>query len=246
MANNPKKHHRRSLRLKEYDYTQAGAYYITIVLQDRLCLFGEIVNTEMQLNKAGEVAHRVWEALPDRFPMITIDTFVIMPNHLHGIILINPSIPQSVGAGLVPAQDPDPQSVGAGLVPAQDPDPQSVGAGLVPAQDPDPQSVGAGLVPAQSTDSFVPAQPALGDIIGAYKSLTTVEYTRGVKTMKWTPFRRRLWQRNYYEHVIRNDDALRHIREYIIHNPGQWDFDKENPFANKNLLSSRKHHPYEV
>ena len=217
MENNPKKHRRRSLRLKEYDYTQAGAYYVTIVLQNRLCLFGEIVNTEMQLNKAGEVAHRVWEALPDRFPMITIDTFVIMPNHLHGIIIINPSI--TVGAGLVPAQSPDPES-----------------------------AVGAGLVPAQSTDPLVPAQPAaLGDIIGAYKSLTTVEYTRGVKTMKWTPFPRRLWQRNYYEHVIRNDDALRHIREYIIHNPGQWDFDKENPFANKaDLMSVQKHHPYEV
>ena len=209
MANNPKKHHRRSLRLNEYDYTQAGAYYVTIVLQNRLCLFGEIINTQMQLNKAGEVAHRVWEALPDRFPMITIDTFVIMPNHLHGIIIINPSTP--VGAGLVPAQSTDP------------------------------------LVPAQSTDQPTGPQPAaLGDIIGAYKSLTTVEYTRGVKTMKWTPFRRRLWQRNYYEHVIRNDDALRHIREYIIHNPGQWDFDKENPFANKNLLSSPKHHPYQT
>ena len=187
MAYNREIHHRRSIRLKGYDYTQAGAYFVTIVLQDRLCLFGEIVNTEIQLSEAGEMARRVWEALPDRFPMITMDAFIIMPNHLHGIVIINPS----VGAPLVGAQS-------VGSQPA-------LGA----------QSVGS--------------QPALGDIIGAYKSLTTVEYTRGVKIMKWTPFHRRLWQRNYFEHVIRNDDALRDIREYIINNPGQWALDKENP-----------------
>ena len=182
MTDNPKIHHRRSLRLKGYDYTQVGAYFVTIVLQDRLCLFGEIVNTEMQLSQAGEVARRVWDGLPDRFPTITIDTFVIMPNHLHGIIMIDQIPP-----------------------------------------------VGAALVAAPTHAQSVHLQPALGAIIGAYKSLTTVEYTRGVKTMKWTPFRRRLWQRNYYEHIIRNEDALKHIRQYIISNPGQWDSDKENP-----------------
>ena len=186
MTYNREIHHRRSIRLKGYDYTQAGAYFVTIVLQDRLCLFGEIVNTEMQLSKAGEVASRFWEALPDRFPMIKIDAYIIMPNHLHGIVIINPS----VGVSLV-----------------------------------DTPVVDTSVVDARSANPHSP----LGDIVGAYKSLTTVEYTRGVKTMKWTPFRRRLWQRNYYEHVIRNDDALRDIREYIIHNPGQWDLDKENP-----------------
>ena len=120
-----------------------------------------------------------------------------------------------VGAGLVPAQNVGAQNVGAS---------SPVGAGLVPAQNVDAQNV-----PAQSADT----PPALGDVIGAYKSLTTVEYTRGVKTMKWTPFHRRLWQRNYYEHIIRNDDSLNHIRQYIINNPGQWAFDRENPFANE-------------
>ena len=144
-----------------------GAYFVTIVLQDRLCLFCEVVNTEMQLSEAGKVVHRVWEALPDRFPTITIDTYIIMPNHLHGIIIINPSV------GDTPVVD-------------------------------------ASVLVARSMNP----QPALGNIIGAYKSLTTVEYTRGVRMMKWTPFHRRLWQRNYYEHVIRNDDALGGIREY--------------------------------
>ena len=176
---------------------------MTIVLQNRLCLFGEVAGTEMQLNEAGEMVRGVWEALPNRFPSITIDTFVVMPNHLHGIIIINRR-----------AQD---GSVGAPLVGAQ-----LVGAQLVGAQ-----LVGAQLVGAQL------AQTTLGDIIGAYKSLTTVEYTRGVKVMKWIPFHRRLWQRNYYEHIIRHDDSLRDIRQYIINNPGQWAFDKENPLANK-------------
>ena len=116
------------------------------------------------------------------------DTFVIMPNHLHGIIIIN----QYVG---------------------------------------DEVSVGAPLVGAQHVE--VQCMPTLGNIIGAYKSLTTVEYTRSVKMMEWTPFRRQLWQRNYYEHVIRNDDALSRIRQYIVNNPGQWDFDEENPLAHK-------------
>ena len=203
MTHNPKIHRRRSLRLTEYDYTQVGAYFVTIVLQNRLCLFGEIINTEMQLSEAGKMGHQAWEALPDRFPTITIDTFTIMPNHLHGIIMINQP--------------------------------------TVAAQ----PTVGAALVAARPVAMAV--QPTLGDIIGAYKSLTTVEYTRGVKTMKWTPFPRRLWQRNYYEHIIRDDDALGRIRQYIIDNPGQWDFDRENPFVDKaNLVSSRKHQPYEV
>lgn len=188
MAYNREIYHRRLLRLKGYDYTQTGAYFVTIVLQNRLCLFGDIVGTEMQLNQAGEIVCRIWETLPNRFPTITIDTFVVMPNHLHGIIIINQR-PVPVGAGLVPAQNVD----------------------------------------AQSADTL----PALGDVIGAYKSLTTVEYTRGVKMMKWTPFYRRLWQRNYYEHIIRNDDSLNYIRQYIIDNPGQWAFDKENPLATK-------------
>ncbi|MDE0012003.1 MAG: transposase [Candidatus Poribacteria bacterium] len=181
MTYNQENHHRRSLRLKEYDYRQAGAYFVNIVLQDRLCLFGEVIGTEIQLNEAGKMAGRIWKALSNRFPTIAIDTFVVMPNHLHGIIIIN--------------QHRDHKS-----------------------------TVGA---------SLVDALPALGDVIGAYKSLTTVEYTRGVKMMKWKPFHRRLWQRNYYEHIIRNDDSLNHIRQYIIDNPGQWAFDKENPLATK-------------
>ena len=109
---NQENHHRRSLRLKGYDYRQVGAYFVNIVLQNRLCLFGEIIGMEMQLNQAGEMVSEVWEALPNRFPAIAIDTFVVMPNHLHGIIIINQH-PVPVVSGLVPSQN-----VGAQNVPA--------------------------------------------------------------------------------------------------------------------------------
>jgi REP element-mobilizing transposase RayT len=72
-------------------------------------------------------------------------------------------------------------------------------------------------------------KPTLGDIVGAFKSITTVEYTRGVRQVHWLPFEGRLWQRNYYEHIVRSEKALNHIREYIETNPARWDFDRENP-----------------
>ena len=107
MTDNPEIHRRRSLRLKGYDYTQAGAYFVTITIQGRLCLFGEVVSEEMRLNEAGVMAYKVWAALPHRFPVIEIDAFVVMPNHLHGIIIIN----RPVGASLVDAQSRDDKSI---------------------------------------------------------------------------------------------------------------------------------------
>jgi REP element-mobilizing transposase RayT len=86
-------------------------------------------------------------------------------------------------------------------------------------------------MPAPSTPALSTPAPTLGDVIGAFKSRVTVEYIRGVKTFGWTPFDRRLWQRNYYEHIIRNEEALNRIRRYIVENPIRWAFDRENPFA---------------
>ena len=88
MKFDPKKHHRRSIRLKGYDYTQKGAYYITIVTHQREHLFGEVVNGEMILNKFGLVAKQQWEKLTRRFKHVELVVFVIMPNHMHGIIFI--------------------------------------------------------------------------------------------------------------------------------------------------------------
>ena len=165
---------RRSLRLKWYDYSRAGAYFVTIITQGRLCVFGEVVGEEMRLNEVGSMAGQTWEALPRRFPGIGMDAFVVMPNHIHGIVIINPP----VGVSLV-----DTPSTPDTLDAPDTPD-------ILDAPDNVDRATTRGT-------------PTLGDVVGAYKSLTTVEYTRGVKTLNWPPFERRLWQRNYYEHTLR-------------------------------------------
>jgi putative transposase len=100
MKYNPEIHHRRSIRLKGYDYSQAGLYFITICTQDKLHLFGEITNDEMILNDAGITIEKWWNKLKNKFPNIELDEFVVMPNHFHGIIQINNTNPIPVGADL--------------------------------------------------------------------------------------------------------------------------------------------------
>src|SRR6187402_2254625 len=85
----PKKHHRRSIRLQRYDYSQAGAYFVTIVTHERDCLFGEIENEIMLLNDYGKIAEECWIAIPEHFPNVILGGYVIMPNHVHGIIVID-------------------------------------------------------------------------------------------------------------------------------------------------------------
>jgi REP element-mobilizing transposase RayT len=259
MPYDPNRHHRRSIRLKGYDYSQAGAYFITICTQDRACLFGKVVNGEMRLNDAGRMVLAEWNMLPERFPHVVLDAFVVMPNHVHGIVVItNPATddtattaPTIVGTGLVPV--PNAGTMGAapntgtmGAVPdtgtmGAAPDAGTMGAapdaGMMGAAPDDGATiVGTGLVPVPddgATTRVAPTvgdivAPTVGDIVGAFKSRVTVEYIRGVKTSGWPPFRGRLWQRNYYEHIIRNERALNAIRQYIIENPRRWQMDREN------------------
>ncbi len=183
-------HRRRSLRLKGYDYSMAGAYFVTICTQDRACLFGDVVDGAMRLNEAGQMAAALWDGLAARFSSVEIDQFVVMPNHLHGVLVLD------AGAG------------GATK--------EGATTRVAPTDDP----VGAPLVG---------APVRLGDVVGAFKSLATTGYIGGVKDKGWPPFRSRLWQRNYYEHVIRDEGALSRIRRYIDDNPARWDFDDENP-----------------
>jgi putative transposase len=100
MKSDSKDHHRRSIRLKGYDYAQIGAYFVTIVTQSRKCLFGEIVEAEMRLNDAGRIIQTAWNDLPNHYANVEVDTFVVMPNHIHGIINLA-DLP--VGAGFKPA-----------------------------------------------------------------------------------------------------------------------------------------------
>ncbi len=249
MRFDPERHRRRSMRLKGYDYSQAGAYFVTICTQGRACLFGEVVDGEMRLNDAGRMVVAEWERLPALFPNVVLDAFVVMPNHIHGIVILtDPADDATDGATAIGATISGATTGGAATggattggattrvapTTAGD-DATPVGAGLVPALSTmardDATPVGAGLVPAPSTPALSTPAPTLGDVIGAFKSRVTVEYTRGVKTLGWTPFDKRLWQRNYYEHIIRNEEALNRIRRYIVENPIRWAFDRENPFA---------------
>ncbi len=195
MKFDPQKHHRRSIRLKEYDYSQAGAYYVTIDVQNRECLLGEIVNYEMILNEAGKMIDEQWNALLERFPNIELDVYQVMPNHFHGIIVIVGAILAERPVGVV-APDRGTKNI------------LENGAGTSPA-------------PTKS--------PTLGDIIGAFKSITTNKYIDGVDNKNWLQFYKRLWQRNYYEHVIRDEKDLVRIRDYIQSNSANWDEDEENP-----------------
>jgi putative transposase len=159
-----KNYHRRSIRLKKYDYSQSGIYFVTLCVQDRLCLFGEVVSNEVMLNSAGLLIADIWRSLSDRFKLISLLDYIVMPNHFHGLIQIN-------------KDNGDP----------------------------------------------------ISRIIQYFKSFSHVQYSIGVNKSGWQILPGKLWQRNYYEHIIRSEEALEKIQEYIISNPHNWDEDKENP-----------------
>ena len=185
MIYNPDKH-RQSIRLKGYDYSRAGAYFVTICVQNRACLFGNIADGQIRLNDAGRMIQTVWTEMPEKYGIAT-EAFVVMPNHIHGIIVIG-----IVGAG--PRACPNACACAC------------PGAG---------QPQVAGL--------------SLPDVVHRFKTMTTKRYADGVNKGAWTAFPGRLWQRNYYEHIIRNDESLNRIRAYIVDNPLQWALDRENP-----------------
>lgn len=188
---------RKLLRLEGYDYSSAGAYFVTICVQDRKCIFGEVVNGYVELNLIGKMVFNEWYEMMKRFPSIDLDKFIVMPNHIHGIIIIN----NPVGAPLVGDCD---HVDGRNTTDVRD----IVGA----------KNKRAGTSPAHT----------LGDIIGAFKSMTTVEYIRGIKCHQWPKINYRLWQRNYYERIIRHDDEMERIRYYIQNNPSNWADDSES------------------
>ena len=211
MAFDRSKHHRRSIRLKGYEYRRPGLYFVTICIQGGRNLLGDIVEEEMVLNAAGRLISDEWQDLPKRFPQIDLDAFAVLPNHMHGIIIIT--------------EDP----VGATLVAAQGADED----GGAVAEDGTPEKDAAKSAGARATTRDAPTKggrsgrgATLGQIVGAYKSITTNGYIRGVKTDEWKPFDGRFWQRNYHEHIIRNEQSLNTIRQYVENNPAGWKQDK--------------------
>lgn len=216
MTYDPQKYHRRSLRLKGYDYSQAGAYFVTVCVQDRACLFGEVFGEQMHLNEAGQMVLEEWNTLPVRFSAVELDVFCVMPNHVHGILVI-----ECVGAGLVPAPSPSAASARSGATTRVAPTP-----GIGTASDME-------ACERPITETRQARLHALGDVVGAFKSFTTGLYIHGVRQSGWPGFRGRLWQRNYHDHIIRSDESLQRIRQYILDNPACWETDPENPQAVK-------------
>ena len=191
-------HHRRSIRLPGYDYAQPGAYFVTICTQDRAILLGDVVGGAMRLNAAGLMVEEWWLKLPEKWPAIRTDVFVVMPNHFHAVVV-------NVGA--------DPR-VCPGLAGSN----QDSGASLAAT---------GSSVAAHAQGAHVGAP--LHRIMQWFKTMTTNEYIRGVKEHDWESFPGKLWQRNYYEHVVRTDAELDQVRQYILDNPAKWDDDRENP-----------------
>lgn len=189
MKYNPEIHHRRSIRLKGYDYTQPGAYFVTFCAHQRMHLFGEVENGEMHLNDRGKIARDEWLKTAELRPYVKLyeDEFVIMPNHGHGIIWI------------------EDETVGV--------------APLVGAR--------RRRAPTDNTDKIEkfgkPVKGSIPTIVRAYKSAVTyavnkLENQRGAV----------LWQKNYYEHIIRNERELNNIARYIRNNPRNWQLDRDN------------------
>jgi putative transposase len=192
MAYDAEAHHRSSARLRTFDYASNAAYFITVCANVRANIFGEIVDGEIRLNDAGKMILEEWNQLPERFP-IQLDEFIVMPDHIHGILLF-------VGAGLVPAL-PDQRDL------------QNIADQL------DGSDVTTELNGRATTRVAPTGNPILGNVIGAFKSITTNQYIRGVHEQSWPAFEKRLWQRNYWDRVIRDDRELEETRLYILENP---------------------------
>ena len=225
---NPLIHHRRSIRLKGYDYSQAGLYFITICCDGRKYRFGNIENNEMILNELGNIAYHEWVKLAERFPKFELDVFQIMPNHMHGIILLNEF---GVGSTLAVDRNTNTENDGNDISKNDDNEiSENKNGGLQNGRPINgwlinehpingqpqglPQHVGNG----------VGTNTTIGDMVGAYKSLVANGCLEIYKSKN--ELMGKLWQRNYYEHIIRNERSYQNISNYIINNPVKWDEDK--------------------
>ena len=190
----PRRHHRRSIRLPGYDYRQKGAYFVTVCTHERELLFEDPV--------LRRVAETVWQRIPRHFPHVRLDAWVVMPNHVHGIVTI-------VGDACRGEASPEATSAMQGVAPAG-----SYSGWEAVAGDASPLRSRAGGV----------APGSLGAIVGNFKSVTA----RRINRLRGTPGMP-VWQRNYYEHIVRDERALNGIRQYIADNPAHWAWDRYNP-----------------
>ena len=191
----PEKHHRRSIRLKGYDYSQAGFYFVTICCYQKQCLFGNIVDGVMRLNQYGEIVEETYQWLSQRYPYLILDEWIIMPNHFHGIMVITET-PRRGRSRTTPTTNNAPTLTRKDVI---------------------------------LTEQNLPINPelkqkSLGRLIGVFKTVST----KKINLLRNAPGTT-VWQRNYYEHIIRNEEALNKIREYIMNNPLSWQNDQLHP-----------------
>lgn len=208
MKFDPLKFHRRSIRLKGYDYSQTGAYFVTICTHNRECLFGEILDGEMQLNDLGRIITEEWSRSPQIRKEIELPEWVVMPNHLHGIVVIK----DGVGAdGLVGTH---------GSAPSAD---DSVGA-----------TDGSPLPQTEPIQPHGPTKHSLGSFIAGFRSSATKRINIQ-REMQGAPVCQRNYgacpERSRRKHIVRNEREWNAIAEYIRNNPLRWSLDLDNPMG---------------
>ena len=206
MTFNPDIHHRNSTRLQSYDYRSAGAYFVTICTFQKEQILAEIKDGEARLTSLGNVVHECWNEVPQHFPNVELDMSVVMPNHLHAIFMIH----EPVGA-----THASPDDVTADVVGARHASPDNGTTDKTRARHASPLQ-----------KSGLPKR-SIGAIVGSFKS----SCTKRINELRDTPGLP-VWQRNYHERVIRNDEELHALRDYIRNNPAQWEVDSEHPAHN--------------
>jgi len=194
MKYNQQKHNRKSIRLKEYDYSFPGCYYVTICAHGKNNLFGKIKNGNVTLNNIGKIVEEEWTKTKEIRKNVDLDYYIIMPNHLHGIIILNGRGELNSPKGNGERSSQIKENVGATRWVARDKEEKAI------------QRI------APTKETLIPN--SLGSIIGQFKSTVT----KRLRKLSGDP-KLIVWQRNYYEHVIRNELDLHNIRQYILNNP---------------------------
>ena len=189
MSFNPVIHHRQSIRLKGYDYSQAGLYFVTLCLYGRACLFGHIENAEMILNDSGRTAQQCWLEIPRHYPNVVLHEYVIMPNHVHGIV----QIVDDGGYGECRGEKYFAPTYAPTIAPT--------------------------YAPTNEQMVIRGTSRTIGSMLRGFKIGVT-------KWMRQNTNVQNIWQRNYYEHIIRNEQSYQNIAEYIVDNPAKWKNDK--------------------
>jgi len=197
VAYNPDIHHRNSVRLRTYDYRSAGAYFVTICTFQKEAILAEIIDRTASLSSAGNVVQECWQQIPVHFPNVDLDEFIIMPNHIHGIIVIDDSVGATHASPALTALTAATNLAAVTIAP---PDDRARHAS--PLQKPGP------------------VKCSLGAIIGSFKSACTKRINESRNTAGMP-----VWQRNYHERIIRNEEELHSLRDYILTNPVRWEGD---------------------